>query len=60
MQIEAVVAGWEIVVSYKLCSDNTGEGVEEVFEEAVRVALGAHIDIPVRGGGAKEREGMGE
>ena len=34
-----MVDDWEIVKGYKLCSHNSGDGIEEVFQEAVRIAL---------------------
>ena len=42
-QIVDVVNGSDMIESYKLCSHSTGEGVDEVFQEAIRVALGATL-----------------
>lgn len=37
--VEAMVAGQEMIQSHVECSSLTGEGLEQVFQEACRVAL---------------------
>ena len=39
LQIKSVVDGCEMIKSYRLCSARSGDGLEDTFQEACRVAL---------------------
>lgn len=46
-QIQAVVEGCDMIKSYKLCSALSGDGVDELFQEACRLGLmSAKADPP--------------
>lgn len=49
--IKSVVDGCDMIKSYKLCSALNGEGLEETFQEACRVALAGSVPKKKRKGG---------